>query len=113
MLHKPDPFVVIMEGHEDDSAPNNVTDAPPPLRLPVPQPIPDWTDLLPPSEHVVFLKSIDWGKTHVGPMQSWSLALRQTVYSILAEVHPANVYWYFRHDFVTLYNAKRAVGVHI
>lgn len=99
MSHKPDPFSVPTVTHEDNNPDNNdMTDAPPPLRLPNQQLVSDWTDLLPPSEHVVFLKSIDWGKTYLGPMQSWSLALRQSVYSILAEVHPANLYWYAAHQ---------------
>lgn len=94
MLHQPDPFAVTMNQDEDNNQLNNATNAPPPLKLPFPQPVSDWTDLLPPSEHVVFLKSIDWGKTHLGHMQTWPLPLRQTLYSVLAEVHPANIYWY-------------------
>lgn len=53
----------------------------------------DWTQHLPSTEHVQFLKSVDWSKTHVGPIAKWPSALRQATYQLIADSRPATLYW--------------------
>jgi hypothetical protein len=54
----------------------------------------DWTQVLPDTEHVRFLKSVDWSKTYVGPITAWPPALRQATYQVIADSRPATLYWY-------------------
>ncbi|KAH8647404.1 hypothetical protein BX600DRAFT_153472 [Xylariales sp. PMI_506] len=63
----------------------------------------DWTLALPDMEHVRFLKSVDWSKTHIGPIADWSSALRQATYQVIADSRPATLYWGPEH--VPIYNA--------
>jgi hypothetical protein len=56
----------------------------------------DWTRVLPDTEHVRFLRSVDWSKTHLGPMTDWPGALRQATYQVIADSRPATLYWYER-----------------
>jgi hypothetical protein len=53
----------------------------------------DWTQFLPDTEHVRFLKSVDWSKTDVGPIADWPNALRQATYQVIADSRPATLYW--------------------
>jgi hypothetical protein len=65
----------------------------------------DWTRFLPDTEHVRFLKSIDWSKTHVGPIADWPGALRQAIYQVIADSRPATLYWYDRYwGAISFYN---------
>lgn len=67
-------------------------------------PVWDWTEALPDTEHVHFLKSINWSKTHVGPMIDWQGALRQATYQLSADSRPATLYWYgFQYSAVFLW----------
>ena len=52
-----------------------------------------WTDALPLTAHVEYFKDIDWDATYLGPLDSWSLALRLHVSSLLADSRPAVIYW--------------------
>jgi signal transduction histidine kinase/CheY-like chemotaxis protein len=54
----------------------------------------NWTQALPDNEHVRFLKSVDWSKTHVGRIADWPPALRQATYQVIADTRPATLYWY-------------------
>ena len=65
----------------------------------------DWTRLpisaaLP--RHIQFARSIDWTATSLGPIESWSLALRSMCNLMMASPHPAAMYW--GEDNVALYN---------
>ena len=65
----------------------------------------DWTrlpvsDALP--KHIQFARSVDWGATALGPIESWSADLRQMCNLIMASPHPAAMYW--GEDLVAIYN---------
>ncbi|KAF5872318.1 putative histidine kinase m3ypp protein [Botrytis fragariae] len=62
----------------------------------IPSPIPkpaDWTSDLPNSEHVQFFKNTNWAATQLGPLESWSLALRLHTFTTFADSRPACLYW--------------------
>ena len=65
----------------------------------------DWTRL-PPSDsmprHVQFARSIDWGATSLGSIETWSSDLRQMCNLIMASPHPAAMYW--GDDLIAIYN---------
>jgi len=52
----------------------------------------DWFDTLPDSEHVRFFKSVDWGKTELGPLKDWGLALRIHTFTVMADSRPSTLY---------------------
>lgn len=63
----------------------------------IPSPIPnpaDWTSDLPDSDHVQFFKNTNWAATHLGPLESWGLALRLHTFTTFADSRPACLYWY-------------------
>ena len=65
----------------------------------------DWTrlpvsDSLP--RHIQFARSVDWGKTALGPIDTWTPDLRQMCNLIMASPHPAAMYW--GEDLVAIYN---------
>ena len=65
----------------------------------------DWTRLpfaaaLP--RHIQFARSIDWGSTSLGPIETWPPILRSTCNLLMASPHPAAMYW--GEDNVILYN---------
>lgn len=57
---------------------------------------PDWTvthpegDLAP---HVIFARSIDWSTTPLGDMSTWSREFRQICNHLMANPHPAALFW--------------------
>jgi PAS domain-containing protein len=55
----------------------------------------DWTryDIPNPSEWIKFLRNYDWAKTTIGPMQDWSLIVRQNVFFLMSNSMPAAVYF--------------------
>ncbi|KAF7947546.1 hypothetical protein EAE96_008632 [Botrytis aclada] len=62
----------------------------------IPSPIPtpaDWTSDLPNSEHVRFFRNVNWAATHLGPLESWGLALRLHTFTTFADSRPACLYW--------------------
>jgi PAS domain S-box-containing protein len=72
---------------------------------PVATPSFDWTrlpvtDAMPP--HIQFARSIDWGSTSLGPIDTWGPDLRQMCNLIMASPHPAAMYW--GDDLVAIYN---------
>ena len=65
----------------------------------------DWTRLpitaaMPP--HIQFARSIDWGATSLGPIETWNSDLRQMCNLIMASPHPAAMYW--GEDLIAIYN---------
>jgi hypothetical protein len=53
----------------------------------------DWTEALPDSDHVRFIKSVGWADTSLGPMRDWPPVLRQATYQVIADSRPATLYW--------------------
>jgi PAS domain S-box-containing protein len=70
---------------------------------------PDWTlrhpkgDLAP---HVIFTRSIDWARTPLGDMNSWSREFRQVVNLVMANPHPAALFW--GDELTVMYNKAYA-----
>ncbi|OTA64169.1 hypothetical protein K449DRAFT_442858 [Hypoxylon sp. EC38] len=69
------------------------------------QPSFDWTRLpftedLP--EHIQFARSIDWASTPLGPIEDWSLELRQMANLVMGSPNPVALYW--GEEFTTIYN---------
>lgn len=65
----------------------------------------DWTDELPPlkmSPHVVWARSIDWSKTPLGPMSTWSSQLRSIANLVMQDPRPAVVF--YGPDLIMIYN---------
>lgn len=65
----------------------------------------DWTRLpvtntMP--EHVQFARSVDWSKTALGPIETWTPDLRQMCNLIMASPHPAAMYW--GEELIAIYN---------
>lgn len=54
----------------------------------------NWADTLPDSEHVRFFKSVDWGKTELGPLKDWGTALKIHTFTVMADSRPCTLYWY-------------------
>jgi hypothetical protein len=53
----------------------------------------DWTETLPPTDHVRFFKSVDWAQTALGPAQQWGTALRMYTHMVMSDSRPATLYW--------------------
>lgn len=60
-------------------------------------PVTDTTPL-----HIQFARSVEWTKTALGPIESWSADLRQMCNLIMASPHPAAMYW--GEDLIAIYN---------
>lgn len=52
-----------------------------------------WTEVLSPTEHVQFFKSVDWAGSHLGALEGWSTGLRIHISTLLSDSRPAVVYW--------------------
>ncbi|PZC99146.1 BaeS, Signal transduction histidine kinase [Pyrenophora tritici-repentis] len=67
--------------------------------------VPDWTVPHPRgvlSEHLQFVRSIDWSKTPLGAMNRWSIQFREIVCLVMRNPHPSSVFW--GEDLTMLYN---------
>ncbi|CAL3962736.1 unnamed protein product [Diplocarpon coronariae] len=53
----------------------------------------NWPETIPPSEHVNFFQRVNWAESALGPLSSWSNALRLYTSMVLADSRPACVYW--------------------
>jgi hypothetical protein len=65
----------------------------------------DWTRLpLTPAlpRHIQFARSIDWGATPLGPIETWTFDLRAMCNLIMGSPHPAAMYWGPEH--IAIYN---------
>lgn len=72
-------------------------------------PVADWTIESPVgylSDHIIFTRSVDWSSTPLGPMNSWSPEFRQIVNMVMANVHPAAIFW--GEELTVLYNQAYA-----
>ncbi|KAK6600138.1 Hybrid signal transduction histidine kinase K 1 [Botrytis cinerea] len=75
-------------------------------------PVADWTVERPEgylSDHIVFTRSVDWSSTPLGPMNSWSPEFRQIVNMVIANPHPAAIFW--GEELTVLYNQTYAENV--
>lgn len=74
--------------------------------------IPDWTvkklSSAPPP-YLRFIRSIDWGATPLGAMETWSKEFRQVANLVMGNPHPAALFW--GNDLTMFYNEPYAVEV--
>ena len=54
---------------------------------------PEWIDDLPMSEHVQFFKSTDWSATALGPLETWTVCLRQMTRFLMSDSRAACMFW--------------------
>lgn len=54
----------------------------------------DWTEDLPKTDHVRFFREIDWSKSSLGPLNTWSPTLRLFTGFVLADSRAACLWWY-------------------
>lgn len=67
--------------------------------------VPDWTVANPKgvlSEHLTFVRSIDWSKTPLGAMNTWTIQFREIICLVMRNPHPSSVFW--GEDLTMLYN---------
>ncbi|OAR03642.1 hypothetical protein LLEC1_00900 [Akanthomyces lecanii] len=72
----------------------------------------DWTVTHPKgllSDHVKYARTVDWAKTPLGPMESWSREFRQAANLCMANPHPAALFW--GSELTMLYNEAYAAEV--
>ncbi|KAL1869350.1 hypothetical protein Daus18300_005562 [Diaporthe australafricana] len=56
----------------------------------------DWTVSKPEgqiSQHLEYVRAVDWGATSLGPMASWSAEFRQIANLVMTNPHPAALFW--------------------
>ncbi|KAI0895868.1 hypothetical protein F4806DRAFT_74021 [Annulohypoxylon nitens] len=86
--------------HDGEMTPEAIT-----LLPSISQPSFDWTRIpitedLP--EHIRFARSIDWASTPLGPIEHWSVELRQVANLVMGSPNPVALYW--GPEFITMYN---------
>ena len=67
--------------------------------------VPDWTAPHPRgvlSDHLQFVRSINWAKTPLGAMNKWSIQFREIICLVMRNPHPSSVLW--GEDLTMLYN---------
>ncbi|KAL6708618.1 hypothetical protein ACN47E_002599 [Coniothyrium glycines] len=74
--------------------------------------VPDWTvpnpvGTLP--DHVLFVRSVDWASTPLGPMAQWSLQFREIVNILMRNPHPAALFW--GEELSLIYNEAYSIEV--
>lgn len=62
-----------------------------------------WVDDLPMSEHVQFFKSTDWSATALGPLETWTVCLRQMTRLLMADSRAVCLFWYKPHFLITIW----------
>jgi len=70
---------------------------------------PDWTVKNPEGElspHVIFARSVDWSATPLGDMSTWSREFRQVACLLMANPHPAALFW--GDELTVIYNKSYA-----
>ena len=73
----------------------------------------DWTEQLPKTDHVRFVRNIDWARSGLGPMKDWDATLRLFTGFVLADSRAACLWW--GPDCIAIYNehfAPMSAGVH-
>lgn len=74
--------------------------------------VPDWTvpnitGTL--SEHVAFVRGVDWTNTPLGPMKLWTVQFRELVNLLMRNPHPAALFW--GEELTMIYNEAYATEV--
>lgn len=72
----------------------------------------DWTVPEPEgqlSTHLQYVRSVDWGATSLGPMETWSGEFRQIANLVMTNPHPAALFW--GSKLTTIYNEAYAAEV--
>ena len=67
--------------------------------------VPDWTAPNPRgvlSDHLQFVRGIDWANTPLGAMNRWSIQFREIICLVMRNPHPSSVFW--GEDLTMLYN---------
>jgi hypothetical protein len=70
---------------------------------------PDWTVKNPVGElpqHIIFARSVDWSATPLGDMATWSREFRQIACLLMANPHPAALFW--GEELTVIYNKAYA-----
>jgi hypothetical protein len=70
---------------------------------------PDWTVKSPEGElspHAIFARSVDWSSTPLGDMSIWSREFRQIACLLMANPHPAALFW--GEELTVIYNKPYA-----
>jgi hypothetical protein len=62
-------------------------------------------ELLP--AQIAFARNIDWGSTPLGPIETWSREFHQVVNLLMAEPHPAAIFW--GDEMTVMYNPYRDI----
>ncbi|CAG8980025.1 hypothetical protein HYALB_00005199 [Hymenoscyphus albidus] len=73
---------------------------------------PDWTVPFPVgdlSPHIIFTRSVDWAATPLGDMTSWTPEFRQICNLLMANPHPAALFW--GEELTVIYNKAYADNV--
>ncbi|CBX95405.1 predicted protein [Plenodomus lingam JN3] len=73
----------------------------------------DWTDQLPQTDHVRFIRSIDWSQSGLGPLKDWNSNLRLFTGFALADSRAACLWW--GPDSIAIYNehfVPLCAGIH-
>lgn len=68
------------------SPPTNITTSVSPLQRE------DWSDNIPSSDHVEFFRRTNWAASQLGPLSTWSNALRLHTFMVFADSRAACVY---------------------
>ncbi|TVY43257.1 hypothetical protein LSUB1_G000910 [Lachnellula subtilissima] len=55
-----------------------------------------WEILLPSTDHVRFFASADWAATPLGPLSTWSAALRLQTFAVMSDSQAGCLYWPIR-----------------
>jgi hypothetical protein len=74
--------------------------------------VPDWTSATPRgilNEQQALARKVNWAATPLGPMESWSSEFRQVANLVLANPHPAALFW--GSDLTMFYNTAYAQEV--
>jgi hypothetical protein len=85
------------EGPHNDDNDVPIATLPSPRAPPLtgnPLQVDNWADYIPTTDHVKFFRSREWGKTCMGELKTWGIALRLQVFMVLADSRAACLYWY-------------------
>lgn len=92
---------------------NDTSNSSPSITLSIPENgIPDWTAEKPKgplTSYMSFARSIEWGATPLGAMETWTKEFRQVANLMMGNPHPAALFW--GNELTMLYNEAYALEV--
>jgi hypothetical protein len=74
--------------------------------------VPDWTTKHLsgiPSEHIAFVRSVNWANTPLGAMDKWSVQFREVVNLVMRNPHPCSLFW--GEELTMIYNEAYKIEV--